>query len=345
MNFTKGVTLANTVITKLVRAHRARSACISNVTTDVVIDVSGSLTPAAFAALPSPQRIVDSRNPAGDTDDEQQERFGPLAGGTTRTIPVAGRVGLAGDVENVVLSVAAVAPGANGFFTLYPCGTTRPLASSMNFTKGVTLANTVITKLSAAQARSASTPAPPPTSSSTSPVRFADPAAGEPRPPLGSGRCDGCGPTPARWTTSPRWWPPMPVRRRRDRPWVLVNMVASLDGAITIADRSGGLGGPADKAMFSALRGVADVVMAGAGTVRAEGYGPARPSDAVRAVRRARGQAEVPRIAVVTRSLDLDLATPLFTEAVEPTDRDHLRVGRSRSPGRRGRGGAAPGGG
>ncbi len=148
MNFTKGITLANTVITKL---SATGTVCVySNVTTDVVIDVSGSLTPAAFAALPSPQRIVDSRNPAGDTDDEQQERFGPLTGGTTRTIPVAGRVGLAGDVENVVLSVAAVTPGANGFFTLYPCGTPKPLASSMNFTKGTTLANTVITKLSAA---------------------------------------------------------------------------------------------------------------------------------------------------------------------------------------------------
>lgn len=103
------------------------------------------------------------------------------------------------------------------------------------------------------------------------------------------------------------------------RPWVLVNMVASLDGAIAVADRSGGLGGPADKAMFAALRGVADVVLAGAGTVRAEGYGPARPSDATRAARRARGQAGAPRIAVVTRSLRLDLAAPLFTEPVEPT--------------------------
>ncbi len=101
------------------------------------------------------------------------------------------------------------------------------------------------------------------------------------------------------------------------RPWVLVNMVASLDGAITIADRSGGLGGPADKAMFSALRGVADVVMAGAGTVRAEGYGPARPSTPSGPCAGA-AEAEVPRIAVVTRSLDLDLATPLFTEAVGP---------------------------
>lgn len=102
------------------------------------------------------------------------------------------------------------------------------------------------------------------------------------------------------------------------RPWVLVNMVASLDGAIAVAGRSGALGSPADKAVFAALRGVADVVLAGAGTVRAEGYGPARPSEAIRAARRERGQAEVPRIAVVTRSLDLDLTSPLFKEAEAP---------------------------
>ena len=46
-----------------------------------------------------------------------------------------------------MLSVAAVAPSANGYFTVFPCRTSKPLASSMNFTKGVTLANTVITKL------------------------------------------------------------------------------------------------------------------------------------------------------------------------------------------------------
>ncbi len=103
------------------------------------------------------------------------------------------------------------------------------------------------------------------------------------------------------------------------RPWVLVSMVASLDGAIAVDGRSGGLGGPTDKTVFSALRGVADVVMAGAGTARAEGYGPPRPSAATRAARRARGQAEVPQIAVVTRALELDLASPLFTEVERPT--------------------------
>jgi riboflavin-specific deaminase-like protein len=103
-----------------------------------------------------------------------------------------------------------------------------------------------------------------------------------------------------------------------DRPWLLVNMVSSLDGAIAVDGRSGGLAGPADKEMFTALRAVADVVLAGAGTVRAESYGPPRPTEATRAARRARGQAEVPRIATVSRSLYLDVATPLFTEAADP---------------------------
>lgn len=103
-----------------------------------------------------------------------------------------------------------------------------------------------------------------------------------------------------------------------ERPWVLVNMVASLDGAIAVDGRSDPLGGPADKAVFFALRAVADVVLAGAGTVRAEGYGPVRPSASQRAARRARGQEEVPPVAVVTRSLDLDPGSRLFTAVDGP---------------------------
>ena len=101
-----------------------------------------------------------------------------------------------------------------------------------------------------------------------------------------------------------------------DRPWVLCNMIASIDGAATDpAGRSGGLGGPADLRVFSAIRAVADIVLAGAGTVRTERYGPARLSPAQEEARRARGQSPQPRIAVVTRSLALDLQLPLFREA------------------------------
>jgi len=59
-------------------------------------------------------------------------------------------------------------------------------------------------------------------------------------------------------------------------------------------------------------------VLAAAGTVRAESYGPPRTPDHLRAQRAARGQAEVPRLAIVTSSLDLDPAWELFTSAESP---------------------------
>ena len=95
-------------------------------------------------------------------------------------------------------------------------------------------------------------------------------------------------------------------------------MIASVDGAATDpTGRSGGLGGPADLRVFSAIRAVADIVLAGAGTVRTERYGPARLLPALEDARRARGQSPRPRIAVVTRSLALDLELPLFREATD----------------------------
>jgi len=105
-------------------------------------------------------------------------------------------------------------------------------------------------------------------------------------------------------------------RERPDRrPWVLANMVTSVDGAAAVAGRTGQLGGAADKAVFSAIRGVADVIVAAAGTVRAERYHPPRPpSDTVARGRAERGQAPRPRLVVVTRQMDLDPDLPLFAE-------------------------------
>jgi riboflavin biosynthesis pyrimidine reductase len=93
-------------------------------------------------------------------------------------------------------------------------------------------------------------------------------------------------------------------------------MIASIDGAATDpTGHSAGLGGPADLRVFSAIRAVADVVLAGAGTVRTERYGPARLPPGQQEVRRRRAQSPQPRIAVVTRSLALDLDLPLFRDA------------------------------
>jgi riboflavin biosynthesis pyrimidine reductase len=59
-----------------------------------------------------------------------------------------------------------------------------------------------------------------------------------------------------------------------DRPFVLLNMIASLDGRITVAGRAGPLANRADYELFHATRTACDAVLVGAGTVRAEGYGP-----------------------------------------------------------------------
>jgi riboflavin biosynthesis pyrimidine reductase len=58
------------------------------------------------------------------------------------------------------------------------------------------------------------------------------------------------------------------------RPFVALNMIATADGRAAIAGRTGPLGNPADYELFHALRARADAVLVGAGTVRAEGYGP-----------------------------------------------------------------------
>ena len=106
------------------------------------------------------------------------------------------------------------------------------------------------------------------------------------------------------------------VAHGTDGPHVRVNMISSLDGAIAVRGRSGMLGGPADRALFHVLRSLADVILVGAGTARAEGYGPARIEPDVQERRRARGQDPVPSIAVVTRSCHLDWTSPFFTDAV-----------------------------
>jgi riboflavin biosynthesis pyrimidine reductase len=95
--------------------------------------------------------------------------------------------------------------------------------------------------------------------------------------------------------------------------WVRGNMIASLDGGATDEGKAGGLAGPGDRAVFSLMRDAADVILVGAATVRIENYSGAQLPVAARQARQRRGQAEVPPIAVVTRSGDLDPSALLFT--------------------------------
>jgi len=90
-----------------------------------------------------------------------------------------------------------------------------------------------------------------------------------------------------------------PLGAGRDRPWVGLCMVASIDGSIAVEGTSAKLSSPTDIAVLAQLRQVADVTLVGAGTVRDEAYGAPRKA----------GQ----RIGVVTRSGRLDYGGGLWS--------------------------------
>lgn len=106
-----------------------------------------------------------------------------------------------------------------------------------------------------------------------------------------------------------------------------MNFVSSIDGAATAAGLTAGLSSPADKRVFDILRRLCDVVLVGAGTVRAEGYGAMRLDDASVRWRRANGLAEHPVFAIVSGALDLDPRSPVFSEA--PVRAAMVTIGKS----------------
>ncbi|MXW59997.1 MAG: pyrimidine reductase family protein [Acidimicrobiia bacterium] len=103
-----------------------------------------------------------------------------------------------------------------------------------------------------------------------------------------------------------------------DRPWLMLNMVTSADGATSADGVSASLSSPVDRRVFAAIRSVADVVVVAAETVRREGYGPPKSSPEAAADRATRNQAPRPRLAVVSRSLDLDFTAPVFGDSPPP---------------------------
>ena len=99
-----------------------------------------------------------------------------------------------------------------------------------------------------------------------------------------------------------------------------INMVSSIDGQAT--DPSGvtaQLGGDGDLEVFRSLRALADGILVGAGTARAEGYGPHRLRADLAALRERDGRPGPAAIVVVSGRLDLDPHSRLFAEAKTPT--------------------------
>jgi riboflavin biosynthesis pyrimidine reductase len=104
----------------------------------------------------------------------------------------------------------------------------------------------------------------------------------------------------------------------RDGTWVRANFITSIDGGATADGKTGAMAGPGDRFIFNLLRELADVIVVGAGTVRIEGYSGAQLGVARRQRRQARGQSEVPRLAIVTKSGRLERDMGVFTRTEVP---------------------------
>ena len=91
----------------------------------------------------SPARILDTRDGTGGV-------AGPVGPGAAVSVLVAGKGGVpASGASAVVMNVTVTQPTAAGFLTLFPNGTSLPLASNLGFTPGQNVPNLVVVKLGA----------------------------------------------------------------------------------------------------------------------------------------------------------------------------------------------------
>ncbi|MCU1395304.1 MAG: N-acetylmuramoyl-L-alanine amidase [Ilumatobacteraceae bacterium] len=100
---------------------------------------------STLVGLP-PARLLDTRIGAGfDTIDHVGAGGGPVSGGSTLDVHVAGRGGVpSSGASAVALNVTVVDPTSASYITVYPAGQPRPLASNLNMVAGQAIANMVI---------------------------------------------------------------------------------------------------------------------------------------------------------------------------------------------------------
>ncbi len=108
--------------------------------TDISLGVNGYASDRGTYYPMSPYRIMDSRIGLGVAK-------GVVGGGRTASLQVTGAGGVPTDASTVVLNVTVTGASGGSFLTVYPSGVARPTASSLNFGKGWTGANSVTVKV------------------------------------------------------------------------------------------------------------------------------------------------------------------------------------------------------
>jgi hypothetical protein len=129
VNYGPGETTADLAVTPV--ASNGTVCVRTFAAADVVVDAMGWFSPSAPLVAVSPRRIVDTRSGLGAA-------AGRVAGGTSLRVNLAA-AGIPAGVRAAAITVTLTQPAADGYATVYPCGTAPPLASDLDYLAGASV--------------------------------------------------------------------------------------------------------------------------------------------------------------------------------------------------------------
>lgn len=147
LNYAAGQTIANLVVVDVMGRAATGSVCLySSSAANLIADVTGYFLDdqeprpigGSIVSLDTPQRALDTRTGAA-----------PSSAGQVRRLQLGGRFDIPSTgVTAVALNVTAVNARVPGYLTVFPCGTTPPNASNVNYPIAVATPNAAIVGLS-----------------------------------------------------------------------------------------------------------------------------------------------------------------------------------------------------
>ena len=144
INYGPGATIANGIIAKV--GSNGKVCIYTHAAAHLIVDVNGFFPAGTDYRALAPARLLDTRQGQGTTDGRYAGN-GIRGAGTVLQLDVAGRGGAANNAAAVTVNLTTTQSNAAGFATLYPCGSKRPQASTINFGRSQTIANSVIAKV------------------------------------------------------------------------------------------------------------------------------------------------------------------------------------------------------
>jgi hypothetical protein len=138
LNFSPGETIPNAVTVKI--GDGGRICLFTSENIHIIVDLDGIYTSTATASLTPlvPRRLLDTR-----TGGVQ------VPAGSVQQVTVAGTAGVPATAVAAVLNVTVTGTDRAGFATVFPCGTSMPDVSNLNFSTGETIANAVTVTIGA----------------------------------------------------------------------------------------------------------------------------------------------------------------------------------------------------